>query len=179
MRKTALRTLAILSALLPLAACGGGSPSAPSGPARLQIRLTDAPTNGATAINVHIVGLMIKRAGDIAAEKITNDVGIHDLLQLQGTSALLAAAEVDPGDYEFVQVELDQSDSTVTEESSGDTVPVRIASEEIKVLGGFTVMEDHTTTVLLDFDAQASLRHLGNGDWVLTPVISQANVSMN
>jgi hypothetical protein len=33
--------------------------------------------------------------------------------------------------------------------------------------------------VLLDFDAAASLRQLGNGDWLLTPVISLANVTQN
>lgn len=49
--------------------------------------------------------------------------------------------------------------------------PLRIASGEVKVLGGFVVPETGAAVVTLDFDAAASLNHLGNGNWLLTPVI--------
>ena len=50
-------------------------------------------------------------------------------------------------------------------------VPLRIPSEKIKILGGFTVTEDGLTTVTLDFVAEESLVLLGNGEWLLQPVI--------
>jgi hypothetical protein len=41
------------------------------------------------------------------------------------------------------------------------------------------VNQNGTTELLLDFDAEASLRKLGNGEWMLTPVIIQVNASAN
>ncbi len=43
--------------------------------------------------------------------------------------------------------------------------------EEIKILGGFVVADDTTTTITLDFDVEQSLVLLGNGGWLLKPVI--------
>jgi len=52
---------------------------------------------------------------------------------------------------------------------------VQIASQEIKVLGGFTVPEGGDLTVTLDFDLSKSIQHLGNGKWLITPVILQVS----
>lgn len=48
---------------------------------------------------------------------------------------------------------------------------LRVPSEEIKILSSFTVGTDRTTTLTLDFDAKSSLVRLGNGEWLLRPVI--------
>jgi hypothetical protein len=140
----------------------------------LAVRLTDAPVADATEVNVHIVGLTLKRVGS-PVERIANDVGTFDLLALTDTSALLVSASVPAGAYEFIQVDLSEDGSSITEAGTGDEFPLQIASDEVKVLNGFTVNDDGTTDVLLDFDAAASLRHVGNGSWLLTPVISLAN----
>ena len=152
------------------------SPTAPRTSGTLAVRLTDAPVADATEVNVHIVGLTVKRNGS-AAEKIANDLGTVDLLTLTNTSMLLATAQVGAGTYEFIQVELAENGSTVVDAATGGEFPLRIASREIKVLGGFTVNDNGTTDITLDFDAEASLRHLGNEGWLLTPVISQANTA--
>ncbi len=55
-------------------------------------------------------------------------------------------------------------------------VPMSNASEKISVVGGFEVVEGSMTTVTLDFDAAESVRQQGNGDWLIVPVIVQANV---
>jgi hypothetical protein len=44
----------------------------------------------------------------------------------------------------------------------------------VKILQGFTVEENETTEITLDFDADASLVQLGNGGWLLKPVIIHA-----
>lgn len=54
-------------------------------------------------------------------------------------------------------------------------MPVQIPSEEIKILGRFEVFEvaaGDPTTITLDFDVEESLVSLGNGNWLLTPVIT-------
>ena len=54
---------------------------------------------------------------------------------------------------------------------NGVRKPLRVPSQEIKVVGGFAIDDDHTTTLTLDFDADASLNKLGNGDWMMRPVV--------
>ena len=82
---------------------------------------------------------------------------------------LIAEDNVTAGEYEFIRVELDQSRSNVI--VSGEALPLKIPSEEIKVLGGFVVPTGGFTNILLDFDADKSLVKLGNGNWLLKPVI--------
>ncbi|MGH9379162.1 MAG: DUF4382 domain-containing protein [Thermoanaerobaculia bacterium] len=168
--------VALTLALAPLLSCSDSdSPSAPSG-TMLRIELTDAPTDELSAVNVYISGLTIKpTTGPV--ERITNDVGLLDLLTLQDTTELLVAAEVESGDYEFIMVELDEAASSVVDAATGEELSLQIPSQEIKVLGGFTVEPDLTTTVLLDFDADRSLIRRGDGRWLLTPVILLANIS--
>jgi hypothetical protein len=45
------------------------------------------------------------------------------------------------------------------------------------VVSGFSIDNDHITTLTLDFDADASLNKLGNGDWIMRPVVIIANES--
>jgi len=169
-----LATVGAILLTLGLGACDEGSPTGPDSSGRLAVRMTDAPIDEVAEVNVHITGLTVKRSGS-PVERISNDLGTVDLLTLDNTSMLLTTANVQAGTYEFIQVDLSEEGSNVVLEGSSEELPLAIASDEIKVLGGFTVDENGTTTVLLDFDAQASLRQLGTGDWLLTPVISLAN----
>ena len=155
--------------------CDSGSPSSPDGMGTLRVHLTDAPVEDASEVNVHITGLTVKRVGS-PVERISDDVGTFDLLELTDSEAMLATQNVAAGDYDFLLVELSADGSSIREAGTRDEFPLQIASSEVKILNGFTVRENGTTDVLLDFDAAASLRHLGNGSWLLTPVIIQANV---
>ncbi len=149
----------------------GGSNSATSSSdplGTLSIYLTDAPTDEVSSVNVYITGLTIKRSG-ASVERFSNDVGLIDLLDLRDSTLLIAEDNVTAGDYEFIRVGLDQSRSNVI--VSGETLPLKIPSEEIKVLGGFVVRTGGSTNIVLDFDADKSLVKLGNGNWLLKPVI--------
>jgi hypothetical protein len=167
--------LLVLFPALVLAGCGDDSPTAPAS-ARLRIEMTDAPADQLSEIQVFVAGLKIKRSGDPEA-RVANEIGLVELLALEGTSQLLAAVEVEPGSYVHIMVELDQEASYVREIAGAVRKPLQIASEEVKVLGGFEVAEGSETTVLLDFDAEQSVRQTGSGDWLMVPVIVQANVS--
>lgn len=151
--------------------CGGGSETSSGGSSgNLNIYLTDAPTDEVSSVNVYISGLTVKRSGS-SIERISNDVGLIDLLTLTNSTQLIAVANVLPGNYEFIRVELDQERSNVILKSTGSTAPVKMPSEEIKVPGGFVVDKTGQTDVVLDFDADRSLVKLGNNNWLLKPVI--------
>jgi len=162
--------LALGALLLAALACNGSSSTSPDPQSRLTIRMTDAPTDEVSQVNVYISGLTIKPAG-AATVRVAAEIGLVDLLSLQATTRDLATIGVAPGSYEFVQVELDQDRSTVMERATGALRPLEIASEEVRVLGGFIVPEAGGEVVTLDFDAASSLVHRGDGDWLLTPVI--------
>jgi hypothetical protein len=171
-RHRSLAGIALVALLAWAPACNDGSPTSPAGTGRLQVRMTDAPTDEVSEVNVFVTGLTIKPVGE-SVVRIANEIGLVDLLELQGTSKELVTLGVPAGEYEFIQVDLDQDRSNVHEIDSGQMRPLQIASEEVKVLGGFTVPEGGETTITLDFDAAASLRHLGDDEWLLVPVIAR------
>lgn len=164
------RAFAALAVLLLAVACND-STTRPPADGTLEVRLTDAPIDGVAELDVYVTGVTVKPAGG-AVERIANDVGVIDLLTLQGTSQLLARAGVAPGQYEFVEIDLDQERSSVVLTAGHLALPLRIASEQVQVLGGFTVAPASQTVLTLDFDAAASLRLVGNNDYLLVPVIT-------
>lgn len=167
--------LVALAALLLSAGCHGSSTS-PSAQGSLEVRLTDAAVDGVSQINVYVTGLTVKPAGG-AVQRIASDIGLIDLLSLRNTSMLLARVGATPGQYEFIEVDLDQSRSNVVVTAGHLVKPLRIASEMVQVPGGFTIGPTSTTVITLDFDAAASLRLEGNGEYLLVPVIVQAGVT--
>ena len=168
-----LCTLLALVAL-PWIACGGDGPTSP-GDGTLEVYLTDAPILGLEQINVFVEGLTVKPENG-PLRRIATEVGLVDLLKLQNVTRLLVAAGLEPGRYIHVRVDLDQERSNVVVEGSREELPLQIASEEIKVLGGFELARGRTTRLTLDFDALQSMRQQANGDWLIVPVIVQTGV---
>jgi hypothetical protein len=171
-----MRRMAAVGAAAVLATIGvscGESPSAPSSGARgssLRLLLTDAPIDDVEQVNIYFTDVTVKPVGqppqDLALQLSANPV---DLLTLRNRVTALAAGVVPPGNYEFIHINIDQSRSNLVER--GVRRSLRVPSQEIKILGGFDVRDDQTTTLTLDFDARASLLRLGNGDWLLRPVV--------
>ncbi len=160
-----------------MGACGGSGPTAPLG-GTLIVRLTDDPADEVSQINVFISGLTVKPS-ESPVVRIAQEIGIVDLLTLQDSTQVLTTAGVEPGSYQFIRVDLDESQSTIVEAASGEMKNLKIPSQEIKILGGFEVLEGGTTTVTLDFDAAQSLKKRGNGEWLLQPVILQIGVEVS
>jgi hypothetical protein len=150
-------------------ACGGG-PTSPSGNTNLRLMLTDAPIDGLEKVNIYFTTVTVKPVGK-PPEELTLQLQENpvDLLTLDEKVVGFAAGVVTPGDFEFIHINIDDSKSFIV--VKGAQKPLRVPSEEIKILGGFKVDENHVTTLTLDFDAQASLVTLGNGEFLLNPVI--------
>ena len=152
-----------------LAACGD-NPASPSGTgSNLRLMLTDAPA-GVDQVNIYFTSVDAKPVGR-SLEHLTLNLPANptDLLTLDDKVVGFAAGEVEPGAYEFLHINIDESRSYLVE--NGVRKPLRIPSQEIKVVGGFEIDDAHVTTLTLDFDADASLNKLGNGDWMMRPVV--------
>lgn len=169
LRKAAAAVATAAASALLVAACSE-SPTSPSGTgSNLRVMLTDAPA-GVDQVNIFFTSVDAKPV-DGPLERLTLNLASNpiDLLTLDDKVVGFAAGEVDEGQYEFLHINIDQSRSYLVE--NGVRKPLRIPSQEIKVLGGFEVDDDQVTTLTLDFDADQSLNKLGNGDWMMRPVV--------
>lgn len=154
------------------------SPTAPvpSSSGTLVLRMTDQPVDDVAELWVYVSGLTLKPAGGPVVRLRAPEFvpGLYDLLNLQnGISVILADAMIEATTYQFIEIELDQSQSYLVELADPAVqVPMQIASGKAKLNGGpFDVLPDGTTTVLFDFDAAKSLKRKGNGDYLLKPFL--------
>ena len=175
-RRTA--ALALLRALLPamavLAAVTlAGCSDDPTG--NLQMNLVDAPTriSGVEAISITFSSVATHASGNARAtasgwEEIVNSgrpagQRTFDLLQLvNGVQATLGIGELPTGNYTQIRIIIDSATITV----NGATEPLTIPSGEqtgLKLVGTFTINEDETFQLTVDFDAARSVRDTGSG----------------
>jgi hypothetical protein len=168
-RAAALCLAALAAAGLIVAACGD-SPTSPSGSgSNLRLMLTDAPA-GVDQVRIYFTGVTAKPVGR-SVERLSLEIADNpiDLLTLDDRVIGFATGVVEPGDYEFIHIDIDEDRSYIVER--GERKSLQIPSEEIKVVGGFSIDDDNVTTLTLDFDADRSLVQLGNGRWLMRPVV--------
>ena len=172
MRLLAIALAALGAAGLVTVACGGGVTSPGSvGSTNLRLMLTDDPIDDVEEVFIYFTSVTAKAAGEGPPQQLplqleTNPI---DLLTLADEVTSFAAGTVEPGAYEFIHINIDPSQSYIVE--NGEQKSLLVPSGEIKILDGFTVGEDNVTTLTLDFDAKASLVALGNGGWLLKPIV--------
>jgi hypothetical protein len=154
-----------------LAQACSDSPTSPAGGANLSLMLTDAPIDDVDEVNIYFTSVTAKPVGKPVEElTLTLPENPVNLLALTDTTVSFATGAVEPGEYEFLHINIDGERSHIVE--NGVEKPLQIPSGEIKVLGGFTVDADHKTTVTVDFDAEKSLLRLGSGQWLMVPIIA-------
>lgn len=168
-RRAVLFYFAVFVASLIASGCGKG-PLSPTGNPNLTILLTDDITDDVEQVNIHFTSVTVKPVGkpirELRLELETNPI---NLLELDNQVTMFAAGVVEPGAYEFIHINIDARRSSIVEKGVRELL--QIPSEEVKILGHFTIDDDHRTTLTLDFDADESLIRLGNGEWLLRPVI--------
>jgi hypothetical protein len=161
----------IVSLLANACADNPASPTSVNGiGANLAVMLTDAPIDDVEQVNIHFTSVTAKPEGkpvqELTLALTQNPV---NLLALTDRTISFATGLVEPGRYEFVHINIDARRSNLVEK--GVQKSLQVPSEEVKILGGFAVDNDHKTTITLDFDARSSLVRLGNGEWLLRPII--------
>jgi len=163
--------LAILVTLAVAVGCGGGgggSSSVGSGSGTMNVRLADAPDPTITSIDVTIDRVQA-HVGSQWTDIVTQPQTV-DLMDLVQTDMLLGSAPVPAGHY--TQIRLFPSSVTVTDSTGTHDVSVGSAKNTgIKVNVDADVQDGVVTTLLLDFNVDASLLKEGNGQYRLKPVI--------
>lgn len=142
--------------------------------ARLQVRLTDAPTANLAEVWVNIQEIRINR-GDSAWQTLTGAYpGLYNLLDLtNGQDTLLADAQIPAGRLSQIRLVLGTNNYVVT--SSGQQFPLETPSAQqsgLKVQVNDSLSSGVLYRLILDFDAARSVVQAGNsGRYILKPVI--------
>ena len=162
----ALQSLAFVVLLFVLFGCGGAT-SASNG--TLAFVLADAPTTGVTEVNITVDRVEAHIDGEWVT--ITAPQDSYNLLDLTQQAAPLGSASVPAGTYTQVRVFISGA-SVVDEQGTHDVTMPSVEETGIKLNVDYTVEPGKTTTILLDFNVARSLVQLGDGQYLLTPVIA-------
>jgi len=184
-----MRRLALLLAtlvLLSFSACSDGSGDAgitAGGTGHLEVRLTDAPLDLATAASVWVVidSVTVTPEGLSGGEELppiplSMTPGEFDLLTLTGgATTLLAQGEVPVGRYSKIRMHVPSGRIVFTD---GREEPLKLDSQKVDVPIPFDLSLDENLQVVLDFDAQASIQvnETGNDKYILRPVVTPVPV---
>lgn len=153
--------LALLLALLALSSCGGGSSDG-----RINLDITDSPTDDASSVVVEFTGIRAQPAGGGAMVSYDFRQPVQlDLAQLQnGVSAsLIQNLALPSGHYQWLELEVSATpgaqDSSVTLNSGGvhGLVLTATGSAGLRIGGGFDVQADEGSSFIIDFDARRSV----------------------
>ena len=182
------RPLFLLAAVLflSLSACSDGSGDAgvtTSGTGHLEVRLTDAPIDLATAQSVWVLidSLTVTPEGtsdgdDLSAIPLSMTPGEFDLLTLtDGATTLLASGDIPVGRYSKIRMHVSSARIVFTD---GSEEPLKLESHKVDVPIPFELSLDENLQIVLDFDAQASIQvnETANDKYILRPVVTPVPV---
>jgi uncharacterized protein DUF4382 len=171
----------LLLSLTILAACqGSGSASVSGGVGRLEIHLTDAPIDLSTvaSVTVTITDVLVYSGvegmdGDTGSPIVlTTHPGTFDLLTLTGgATTLLASGEVPAGFYQRIRLQISSAELTYKD---GSMVSLKIDSNKVDVPIGFQVRVGADASIILDFNAAASVQvnETASDQLILRPVVT-------
>lgn len=147
-----------------IAACGGGSADDPVG--ILSVAITDAAVENISVVTVEFSGITLKPgSGDEMTFTFDPPKSI-DLIQLQNgnTAELLPDTRVPAGRYNWmrlaVNADFDNVMDSFVERNDGSQVELRVpsgAQSGLKLVSGFTVTQDQSTNIVLDWDLRKAL----------------------
>ncbi len=140
-------------------------------PTVFNLRLTDDPVD-ADQVNVDIQQVYIFGQNEKDSIPLGANAGVYDLLQLQnGVDTLLASMSVNIDTVKQIRLVLG-GDNTVMVDSVLHEMKTPSAQQSgLKIKVDLILSELDSIDVLLDFDAGESVKELGNGGYLLKPVL--------
>ena len=181
MRRARPQALVLAGAFLLLAGCNtSGSGSMTGGTGHLEINLTDAPIDLAnvTSVDVTITDVLVYGGVEGMSEEnggpivLSTHPETFNLLSLTGGATdLLASGEVPAGFYQRIRLVISKATLTYADATTAD---LKIESGKVDVPIGFQVSSGEQSTLVLDFDAAASVQvnEAGTGQLILRPVVT-------
>lgn len=175
-----------LTAGIVTAACGSGT--GPSGSGTLRMTIKDSPFSEAMALLVTFTDVSVHRSDtpDGTWTTLTTGPRTCDLKRLVNAQDVLGTAPLTAGHYTQIRLLVASAAMSYTQATTGETcaasfsltnpLNVTIPSGEVKLNREFDIAANSTTSILIDFDGDKSMREMGNGSYSMSPVISIVSV---
>ncbi|HMP98786.1 MAG TPA: DUF4382 domain-containing protein [Cyclobacteriaceae bacterium] len=171
MRKFGLLSL-VGAFMLLLASCNNDNQE---GTSRIVVRLTDNPGDY-EAVNVDIQDIQVKASADEGENGWTSlpgvNKGVYNLLELtNGTETVLTNSEYPSGRIGQIRLILGNENSVVINGVTQSLMTPSAQQTGLKLILNADLINGITYSLLLDFDAARSVVKLGNGGFILKPVV--------
>ena len=166
-----MKKLIILCAAAGLALFAGSCNT--SGTGNFQLYMTDAPIEGLEHVYITFSQIEVRKEGEEAFIELLEEPVEVDLLLLRDKEEKLLDLTLDPGTYNAVRLTISAASIVI----NGQTWTLTIDPPKvITVPVTFTITDDGTVKLVLDFDAEQSLSFEG-GVYSLNPVIIVKRIS--
>ncbi|SNQ62813.1 DUF4382 domain-containing protein [Candidatus Methanoperedens nitratireducens] len=143
----------------------------------LVMQITDAPANlTIEKAIVTISNVEVHLAGANEDTNATNETGwftvvkqekTFDLIKIKDVKELIGTSDLQAGKYTQIRLNVDKALVTI----NGTEYDLTIPSKTVKLIKPFNIVENQTTKLTLDFDANESIRSQGKDKYVMNPTI--------
>lgn len=134
----------------------------------LKLYLTDQPIPDVEHIFITISEISVKKEGEEAFVSVWEGEKTYDLLSLRDREELILDIDLEQGSYTHIKVVIVSAAIVIDGQTFGLSIPVLA----VIIPAVFTIMEDGTTEVILDFEAENSIEVvIGGQSYVLRPII--------
>jgi len=177
--KSLILALSITALISVFSACKKDNDESSNNPGttKFELRMTDAPTNVYTAVNIDVQGVEVKTSNG-ATIMLNVNPGVYNLLDYSnGVDTLLAFGDIQTSTVSQVRLILGSNNSVV---ANGNTYPLATPSAQqsgLKLNVHAQLIAGVIYRMLIDFDANTSIVNEGNGSYSLKPVIRVVTVA--
>jgi len=133
----------------------------------LLLQITDAPSNlNITKALVNISNIEVHLIGKGWCT-IIEESQLLDLIELKNVKKVLGNVTISTGRYTQIRLHVDDALITI----DGIEHNLKISSNTIQLISPFSINENETTTLTIDFDVQSSVFSTGSNKYTMKPTI--------
>lgn len=163
------KTILVLTGILLIIQFG----CSPKTSSNFELYMTDAPLEGLEHFYVTISQIYLRLEDGTWTDNLLTEPKTYDLLQLRDREEKVCQADLPPGTYTGIKLVITGAEIMV----NGRSFQININPPlTITVPVNFTVLEDGTVKVTLDFDAAQSAVQEGSG-YRLVPIVVVKRIS--
>lgn len=133
----------------------------------LVLQITDAPPDiiiTKALVNISNIEVHLIATGWYT---VVEEAQSFDLIELKNVKEVLGSATLSTGRYTQIRLHIDNASVTI----DGVEYNLKIPSSTVKLISPFSINENETTTLTIDFDVQNSVIHTGSDNYILQPTI--------
>lgn len=168
--------IAMTAVLASIYGCGGSGSSNSNG--SLNVGITDAPVDSASAVVVTFSSISVKPSeGEALVFELETPMSIN-LLDYQGDERvlLLDGENLPAGNYVWMRLGIVEGDSYIEVDGLQHNLEIPSGAQSgLKMNRSFTIASGGLTDFTIDFDLKKSVHKEGNGDYKLRPTLRITN----